>query len=52
VVGRLLLIDRSTILVSTIDPDTGDEHAVYDDGFKNGLVVVSRRLMAQGLVPT
>ena len=52
VMGRLLLIDRSTILVSTIEPDTGDEHAVFGDGFKNGLVVISRRLMAQGLVPT
>ena len=52
VMGRLLLIDRSTILVSTIEPDTGDEHAVFGGGFKNGLVVMSRRLMAQGLVPT
>jgi sugar-specific transcriptional regulator TrmB len=52
VIGRLLLVDRSTILVSTIDPETGDEHAVFGDGFKNGLVVISRRLMSQGLIPT
>ena len=52
VIGRLLLVDRSTILVSTVDPDTGDEHAVFGGGFKNGLVVISRRLMAQGLIPT
>ena len=52
VMGRLLLVDRSTILVSTIEPDTGDEHAVFGGGFKNGLVVMSRRLMSKGLVPT
>lgn len=48
-VGRLLLADRSTILVSTILPDTGEEHAVFGHGFGNGLVVVVRRLMSQGL---
>lgn len=52
VIGRLLLVDRSTILVSTVDPDTGEEHAVFGGGFKNGLVVMSRRLMSQGLIPT
>jgi len=52
VIGRLLLVDRSSILVSTIDPTTKDEHAVFGDGFKNGLVVISRRLMSQGLLPT
>jgi len=52
VIGRLLLVDRSSILVSTVDPTTGDEHAVFGDGFKNGLVAISRRLMAQGLLPT
>jgi sugar-specific transcriptional regulator TrmB len=51
-IGRLLLVDRSTILVSTIVPETGDEHAVFGGGFGNGLVVIARRLMAQGLVPT
>lgn len=49
-VGRLLLVDRSTILVSSITPDTGEEHAIYGGGFGNGLVVIARRLMAQGLV--
>ena len=52
VMGRLLLIDRSTILVSTIETETGEEHAVFGGGFKNGLVVMSRRLMSQGLIPT
>jgi sugar-specific transcriptional regulator TrmB len=49
-IGRLLLIDRSTILVSTIHRDTGDEWAVFGGGFGNGLVVMARRLMAEGLV--
>ena len=50
-VGRLLLIDRSTILVSSIMPDTREEQAIFGDGFGNGLVVIARRLMAQGLFP-
>lgn len=50
-VGRLLLVDRANILLSTVDPDAGDEHAVFGRGFRNGLVVVTRRLMAQGLLP-
>jgi sugar-specific transcriptional regulator TrmB len=51
-IGRLLLVDRSTILVSTIVPNTQEEHATFGGGFRNGLVVISRRLMAQGLVPS
>jgi sugar-specific transcriptional regulator TrmB len=50
-VGRLLLVDRSTILVSSIIPDTGKEQAIFGEGFGNGLVVIARRLMAQGLIP-
>ncbi len=50
-IGRLLLIDRSTILVSSIMPDSKDERAIFGEGFGNGLVVIARRLMAQGLVP-
>jgi sugar-specific transcriptional regulator TrmB len=50
-VGRLLLVDRANILISTVDPEIGDEHAVFGRGFRNGLVVVTRRLMAQGLLP-
>jgi hypothetical protein len=49
-VGRLLLVDRSTILVSSIGPDSGVEHAVFGTGFGNGLVVIARRLMSQGLL--
>ena len=50
-IGRLLLVDRSTILVSTLVPDTGEEQAIFGGGFRNGLVVISRRLLAQGLLP-
>lgn len=51
-IGRLLLVDRSTILVSSIIPGTGEERAVFGEGFGNGLVVIARRLMAQGLLTT
>ena len=50
-IGRLLLIDRSTILVSSILPDSKEEQAIFGEGFTNGLVVIARRLMAQGLLP-
>lgn len=50
-IGRLLLVDRSSILVSTIVPDTSEEKAIFGGGFRNGLVVISRRLLAQGLLP-
>lgn len=49
-IGRLLLVDRSTILVSSLMPDTKDEEAIFGEGFGNGLVVIARRLMAQGLL--
>lgn len=49
-IGRLLLVDRSTILVSSIMPDSKDEQAIFGEGFGNGLVVIARRLMAQGLL--
>jgi sugar-specific transcriptional regulator TrmB len=50
-IGRLLLVDRSTILVSTVAPGTGEEHAVFGSGFGNGFVVLARRLLARGLAP-
>lgn len=55
-ITRLLLVDRSTILVSTAhERPTGEiesEQAVFGRGFNNGLVVIARRLMATGLRPT
>ncbi|AWB28366.1 TrmB family transcriptional regulator [Halococcoides cellulosivorans] len=50
-IGRLLLIDRSTILVSSIIPSTGKEQAIFGEGFGNGLVVIARRIISQGLIP-
>lgn len=50
-IGRLLLVDRSAFLVSSIMPQSKDEQAIYGEGFANGLVVIARRLMSQGLVP-
>jgi len=49
-IGRLLLADRETILVSSIAPDTREERAIFGEGFGNGLVVIARRLMSQGLL--
>jgi len=49
-IGRLLLVDRSKFLVSSIVAKTGDEKAIFGSGFGNGLIVLARRLMAQGLV--
>ncbi len=49
-IGRLLLVDRSTILVSSIMPESKEEQAIFGEGFGNGLVVIARRLMAQGLL--
>lgn len=50
-IGRLLLVDRSNLLVSTIVSETNKEQAIFGEGFGNGLVVIARRLMAQGLLP-
>jgi sugar-specific transcriptional regulator TrmB len=50
VIGRLLLVDRSNILVSTIVQDTRQEQAIFGGGFRNGLIVIARRLLSQGLV--
>jgi len=50
-IGRLLLVDRGSILVSSIMPDSKVEQAIFGEGFGNGLVVIARRLMAQGLIP-
>lgn len=54
-IGRLLLADRSTILVSSFRASSAgtrsDERAVFGTGFDNGLVVIVRRLMSTGLIP-
>lgn len=54
-IGRLLLVDQETILVSAFTQGTEDgrdhEQAVFGRGFDNGLVAITRRLMATGLRP-
>lgn len=54
-ITRLLLIDRNTILVSSVHRGTESTHpeeqAVFGRGFDNGLVAIVRRLMATGLLP-
>ena len=53
-ISRLLLVDRGTILVSSIserrETDLATEHAVFGRGFDNGLVTIVRRLLASGLL--
>jgi len=51
-ISQLLLVDRQTILVNTVQslPDDGKtEYAVFGHGFANGLVAIVRRLLATGL---
>ncbi|WP_206731791.1 TrmB family transcriptional regulator [Halorubrum amylolyticum] len=54
VIGRLLLVDRNTILVSSFHESAGSSHdheqAVFGRGFDNGLVAIVRRLMSTGLL--
>lgn len=54
-ISRLLLVDRNTILVSSVQEDDSGaveyEKAVFGRGFDNGMVVIARRLMAAGLNP-
>ncbi|QLD90321.1 TrmB family transcriptional regulator [Natronomonas salina] len=49
-IGRLLLTDRSAILVSTLVLATNAEKAIFGEGFSNGLIVIARRLISQGLL--
>lgn len=50
-IGRMLLVDQSAILLSSLDHASGTEKAIFGRGFQNGLVVITRRLMATGLLP-
>ncbi|MGM0591319.1 MAG: TrmB family transcriptional regulator [Halobacteriota archaeon] len=53
-ISRLLLIDRNTILVSTVNETAAEESlsekAVFGRGFDNGIVIIARRLMETGLM--
>lgn len=51
--GRLLLGDQTTLLVSSYYPRTDDsetERAIYATGLGNGVVVLIRRMLASGLL--
>lgn len=52
-INRIVLLDRNTILVSTVGANGENggahEHAVFGRGFDNGFVAIARRLMATGL---
>ena len=39
------------ILLSSITSDTGEEQAIFGEGFGNDLVIITRRIMAAGPVP-
>lgn len=53
-ISRLLLVDRGAILVSSFTESRSDgrehEQGVFGRGFDNGLVAITRRLMATGLL--
>ncbi|MHB9286802.1 TrmB family transcriptional regulator [Halobacteriales archaeon Cl-PHB] len=51
-IGRMLLVDRETILVSSIDPVDDSELAVFGEGSGNSLVVLARRLLESDTAPT
>lgn len=54
-ISRLLLVDRTRLLVSSFYPDDGHheprEQAVFANGLENGVVVLIRRLISSGLLP-
>jgi len=47
-INRLLLVDGSTILVSSVseDADGAQEYAIFGRGFNNGFVAILRRLLS------
>ena len=55
-ISRLVLVDRSALLVGSFYPDDesdrATEQAVVADGLENGVVVLVRRLIASGLSPS
>ena len=54
-ISRLLLVDRTSLLVSSFYPanghDRAHEQAVFATGLENGIVVLIRRMIASGLLP-
>ncbi|MFB6075041.1 MAG: TrmB family transcriptional regulator [Haloarculaceae archaeon] len=52
-IGRLAVVDRSALLLTTVDgvSSSGGEQAVLAEGVGNGLVVMARRMLRYGLDP-
>lgn len=52
-ISRLLLVDRTKLLVSSFYPDDDESHeqAVFANGLENGVVVLLRRIISSGLLP-
>ena len=49
-IGRLLLADRESLLVSSKSDHNGNEEsAIWSEGVGNGLLAIARRLLAAGL---
>ncbi|QSW97936.1 TrmB family transcriptional regulator [Haloterrigena alkaliphila] len=52
-ISRILLVDRETLLIGTYYPDASNgewkEQAVFAKGLQNGVVVLLRRLVTEGL---
>lgn len=55
-ISRILLVDRTALLVSSFYPHDGHEapheQAVFANGLENGIVVLVRRLISSGLLPS
>jgi sugar-specific transcriptional regulator TrmB len=51
-IGRLLLVDGESLLISSFDVDIegSGEDAVFAAGLTNGIVVIARRLVATGML--
>lgn len=54
-ISRLLLVDRTKLLVSSFYPEgahgESPEQAVFANGLENGIVVLLRRVLSSGLLP-
>ncbi len=54
-ISRLLLVDRTTLLVSSCYPDAdhddSHEQTIFANGLENGIVVLLRRIISSGLLP-
>ncbi|PSQ26146.1 transcriptional regulator [Halobacteriales archaeon QS_8_65_32] len=48
-IGRLLLVDRNKLLLSSLGSHSSEESAIWSDSVGNGLTVIGRRLLAAGL---